>query len=164
MGMSSGNGRQRGAMSDINVTPLVDVMLVLLIVFMVTTPIIVDDMRQRNVDIDLPPTNAAPVTPDQLQTILTIRADFSVGLDLGQGETQGIVGCADAKGGDYATCLAPLEGKLKANETLHDGRRLFIMADRNLPYGFVLDVMARVKNAGILNVGMVTNPPGGTEG
>ena len=163
MGMSSGNGRQRGAMSEINVTPLVDVMLVLLIVFMVTTPIIVSPPTQRNVDIDLPPTNAEPVTPDALSKILTLRADYSVGLSMGKDESK-MVSCAEAKNGDYATCLGPLEGLLKNNEPLHDERPLFIMADRNLPYGFVLDVMARVKNAGIRNVGMVTNPPGGTEG
>ncbi len=164
MGMSTGgNKRGRGALSEINVTPLVDVMLVLLIVFMVTTPIIVKDLSQRNVDIDLPPTNAKPVALEDLQTILTIRNDLTVGLDLGQGEVKAIVRCTGAKD-DYTACLEPLEGMLKANEPLHDGRTVFIMADRTLPYGFVIDVMARVKNAGLQKVGMVTNPPTGKEG
>ena len=163
MAMSTGGGKRRSALSEINVTPLVDVMLVLLIVFMVTTPIIAQDLTQRNVDIDLPTTNAKPVAMKDVKTTLTIRGDLSVGLDLGAGETRVDVSCAGVTD-DYSVCLAPLEGMLKANEPLHDGRTLFIMADRKLPYGFVIDVMARVKNAGLQRVGMVTNPPAGTEG
>ena len=79
-------------LSDINVTPLVDVMLVLLVVFVVTTPIIVEEMQQRKVEIDLPTTNAAPVKPSELQTIVVLQG-FRVTLDLGQGESE-LVNCS----------------------------------------------------------------------
>ena len=59
----------------------------------------------------------------------------------------------------YDDCLDGVAATLGANQKLKDGRRIYIMADRNLPYGFVVDVMARVKKAGIVNLGMVTNPP-----
>ena len=149
----------RGALSEINVTPLVDVMLVLLVVFMVTTPIIVEEMQQRKVEIDLPQTNAAPVKPSELQTILALHRDYRVTLDLGQGESE-LVNCAGSTD-RFQGCLGPLEPRLKNNGPLKDGRRVFLMADRGLPYGFVVDVMARLKNAGIVNLGMVTNPPEG---
>ncbi len=161
MGMSTGSGGRKGALNEINVTPLVDVMLVLLVVFMVTTPIIVQDM-QRNVDIDLPATNAEPVDPHKIQTILVLDAGLKVSIDRGEGPSE-LVSCAGM--GEYAECLAPLEAMLKANPVIKDlqssGGRLFLMADRKLPYGFVVDVMARVKSAGITNLGMVTNPPEG---
>ena len=157
MAMSHKAGR--GALSEINVTPLVDVMLVLLVVFMVTTPIIVEEMQQRKVEINLPETNAAPVKPSELQTILALHRDFRVTLDLGQGESE-LVKCGAAPN-EFKGCLAPLEPRLKNNKPLQDGRRVFLMADRTLPYGFVVDVMARLKNAGIVNLGMVTNPPEG---
>ncbi|MCA9539365.1 MAG: biopolymer transporter ExbD [Myxococcales bacterium] len=162
--MSMGGGGRRGALSEINVTPLVDVMLVLLVVFMITTPVIVEEMTQRKVEIDLPTTNSnTPVKPNELQTIIALHADFKVALDLGQGESP-LADCSAAKDGVYGTCLADLEPKLKNNEALKDGRAVFLMADRRLPYGFVVDVMARMKNAGIVNVGMVTNPPEGSSG
>lgn len=162
MAMSPGGGR--GALSEINVTPLVDVMLVLLIVFMVTTPIIVSDLAQRKVEVDLPTTNAKPVTEAELNTVLILDADLNVKIDRGQGPSD-IAGCKATKAGPYEECLAPLGPFLTHNpaikEMVKDGSRLFLMADRNIPYGFVVDVMSRVKNAGITNLGMVTNPPGG---
>ena len=156
MSMSSNN---RGALSEINVTPLVDVMLVLLIVFMVTTPIIVEEAAQRKVEIDLPTTNAAPVSKDELKTLMILHPDFKVSLDLGEGETE-MADCSQSKGA-FDACLSKMSAQIGANERLKDGRRVFLMADRALPYGFVVDVMARLKKAGIGNLGMVTNPPEG---
>lgn len=158
MGMGGlGRGR-KGALSEINVTPLVDVMLVLLVVFMITTPMIVEDMRQRKVEVDLPPTTAKPVARSDLQTVLILHKDFRIGLDMGEGETE-VLRCQG--GTSFTECLEPLEPKLKGNPKLKELERLFLMADRTLPYGFVVDVMARLKNAGFANLGMVTNPPEG---
>ena len=162
MAMGSGNRRGGGTLNEINVTPLVDVMLVLLIVFMVATPIMVEN-SQRNVDIDLPTTDAKPVTQNQMQTLLVLHEDMRLGLDTGtgaeaEGDTETILAtCTGQK--VFDVCLKDVTTKLAANSKLQDGRRVYIMADRNLPYGFVVDVMARVKNAGIVNLGMVTNPP-----
>ena len=156
MGMSTGGGGRKGSLSEINVTPLVDVMLVLLVVFMVTTPIIVEEAKQRKVEIDLPKTNAEVVTNTEIQTIIGIHADYRVTLDLGEGESE-LVTCPDPS--DYAKCLEGLEPKLKANPKINAEQRIFLMADRKLPYGYVIDVMARIKAAGITNLGMVTDPP-----
>lgn len=164
MGMSTG-GKGRGSLSEINVTPLVDVMLVLLIVFMVTTPIIVAD-SQREVPLDLPQTNSnTPVQQDDLQTIIYLHADYRVGLDTGKeaGESE-LVNCQGVADTAFAACLAPLEDRLKNNPMLEGVQRVYIMADRKLPYGFVIDVMARLRNAGLVNLGMVTNPQDGKSG
>src|SRR6266536_603698 len=102
---TSGSGRQ--TLTEINVTPLVDVMLVLLIVFMVTAPLI-----QQGVEVKLPEAQAKSIDAEEQKLVLSIRAD----------------------------------------RTIHLG------ADRTLPYGFVVEVMATVQRAGIQNLGMITNP------
>lgn len=158
MGMSTGGGGRKNALSEINVTPLVDVMLVLLVVFMVTTPIIVEEDRQRKVDLDLPTTDAPVVTNDEIQTIIAIHNDFRITVDMGNGESE-LATCPGKA--NFAACLAPLGPKLEANKKLQAAERVFLMADRGLPYGYVVDVMARIKGAGITSLGMVTNPPEG---
>ncbi|HSN14374.1 MAG TPA: protein TolR [Anaeromyxobacteraceae bacterium] len=148
---SGGSGRQ--TLSEINVTPLVDVMLVLLIIFMVTAPLI-----QQGVEVNLPEARAKAVNAEEQKLVLSIKADKSLWL----GTT-----------GDPARVpYAALEERLRANARAEKDRELFLMADRTLPYGFVVDVMATVQRAGITNVGMITNPvapthpalPGGGEG
>lgn len=165
MGMQT-SGKGRGSLNEINVTPLVDVMLVLLVVFMITTPMIVEEAKQRQVDVDLPKTNAnQPVKPSEMNTIISLKADFKVELDTGAGESSPLVDCTTAAtSGDFAACLAELEPKLAANPKLQELDRIYLLADRKLPYGFVVDVMARLRNAGLVNIGMVTNPQDGSSG
>ncbi len=129
---SSGGGRP---MADINVTPLVDVMLVLMIIFMVTAPLI-----QRGVDVDLPPANAQPMPADDDVSVLSITKDQKVYL------------------GEAEIPFEELETKIRLNQKLQNDKELYLHADRNLPYGVVVDVMATLKNAGIENLGMVTDP------
>jgi biopolymer transport protein TolR len=134
---TGGSGRQ--TLSEINVTPLVDVMLVLLIVFMVTAPLI-----QQGVEVNLPEARAKTVEATEQKLVLSIRADRTLWL----GTTE-----------DAARVpLAALEERLRANARAQKDRELFLMADQALPYGFVVDVMATVQRAGIVNVGMITNP------
>ena len=154
--MAMHTGKGRGTINEINVTPLVDVMLVLLVVFMVTTPIIVEETK-RSVDIDLPQTTAQPVAESELKTLVLLDSQRGVHLDLGKGRTE-LVRC-EMNLTDFAACLTPLTEKLSKNTALKDGRRVFILADRALAYGFVVDVMAHLKSAGIINIGMVTNSP-----
>jgi biopolymer transport protein TolR len=134
---SGGSGRQ--SLTEINVTPLVDVMLVLLIIFMVTAPLI-----QQGVEVSLPEARAKPVEAEEQKLVLSIKADRSLWL----GTTE------DAARVPYDD----LEDKLKANARAMKDRELYLMADKGLPYGFVVDVMATVQRAGIVNVGMITNP------
>ncbi|HTN53681.1 MAG TPA: protein TolR [Anaeromyxobacter sp.] len=134
---SGGSGRQ--SLSEINVTPLVDVMLVLLIIFMVTAPLI-----QQGVEVSLPEARAKPVEAQEQKLVLSIKADRS--LWLGTSE--------DAARIPYDL----LEDKLRSNVRAQKDHELYLMADKSLPYGFVVDVMATVQRAGIVNVGMITNP------
>jgi biopolymer transport protein TolR len=136
---ASAGGSGRTSLSEINVTPLVDVMLVLLIIFMVTAPLI-----QQGVEVSLPEARAKQVDAQEQKLVLSIKADRS--LWLGTSEDAARVPYDD------------LEDKLRANTRALKDKELFLMADKALPYGFVVDVMATVQRAGIVNVGMITNP------
>jgi biopolymer transport protein TolR len=133
----SGSGRQ--ALSEINVTPLVDVMLVLLIIFMVTAPLI-----QQGVEMNLPDARAKPVKAEEQKLVLSIKADRS--LWLGSSEDAARIP------------FDALEEKLRTNARIQKDHELYLMADKGLPYGFVVDVMATVQRAGITSMGMITNP------
>jgi biopolymer transport protein TolR len=134
MAMSTGGG-SNAPMSEINITPFVDVMLVLLIIFMVTAPMI-----SKGVEIDLPKAKAEPMEVDESKLVMTIDAKRNVFL----GETQ--------------IPHAKLEGVLVNNVRLQREGELYLEADRSIPYGFVVQVMAIVKRAGIPKLGMVTDP------
>ena len=130
MAMSTGGD---DFVSEINVTPFVDVMLVLLIIFMVTAPMMIEGL-----DVDLPPVQTAEALPtEDDHLILTVKGDGSLFLD------------------EYQTTLADLESVLKT-QVLGPGKQLFLRADRNVPYGVVADVMSRARGAGIHDLGVVT--------
>jgi biopolymer transport protein TolR len=132
-GGDSGGGRR--AMTDINVTPLVDVMLVLLIIFMVTAPLI-----QSGVKIDLPRASAQQMEHKEEKLVLSITRDRRVFL----GNTE----------------IAPrdLEAKLSTNARVQKDKELYLHADRSLPYGQVVEFMAIARRAGVESLGMITEP------
>jgi len=136
---ASTNGSGRQTLSEINVTPLVDVMLVLLIVFMVTAPLI-----QQGVEVNLPEARAKTVDAHEQKLVLSIKSDRSIFL----GSTEDAARIPSDR----------LEEKLRANVRAMKDKELYLMADRSLPYGFVVEVMAAVQRAGVVNVGMITNP------
>jgi biopolymer transport protein TolR len=142
---TSGAGRQ--TLTEINVTPLVDVMLVLLIIFMVTAPMI-----QQGVEVNLPEVKAQAVKAEEQKLVLSVKADRTLWLG------------TDDK--PARVTLAELEDKLRSNARVVRDRELYLMADRSLPYGFVVEVMATVQRAGVTNLGMITNPvpPSAEEG
>jgi biopolymer transport protein TolR len=125
-------------MSEINITPFVDVMLVLLIIFMVTAP-----MMGRGVELDLPKAKAEPMEVDQSKLVMTIDAGRRVFL----GETE--------------IPHAKLEDALGSNARLRREGELYLQADATVPYGFVVQVMAIIKKAGIPKLGMITDPAQG---
>jgi biopolymer transport protein TolR len=130
---------QRGQMvSQINVTPLVDVMLVLLVIFMVTAPII-----QQGVEVRLPSVKAQALPGKEEQFVVSITRDSQIYLN-------------DAK-----LSAVDLTDKLKAIAQERPDRQVFIRADDQVPYGEVIRTMAAIKAAGIENVGMVTEMPAG---
>jgi biopolymer transport protein TolR len=119
--------------SEINVTPFVDVMLVLLIIFMVTAP-----MMTEGLDVELPKVEASETLPTENDhMVLTVKDNGALFLD------------------EYETTLDDLAQVLRTN--VRDlGRQLFVRADKNVPYGVVMEVMGRIRGAGITDVGLVT--------
>jgi biopolymer transport protein TolR len=135
MAMSTGGGGSGSMLTEINVTPLVDVMLVLLIIFMVSAP-----MLQTGVDVNLPQANAQTIPDDEGKLILTVTKDKRVFL------------------GKLEIPWKDIEATLKNNAKLNADREVYLHADRELKYGDVVQVMAAVKQAGVDKLGMVTDP------
>jgi biopolymer transport protein TolR len=131
---SSGGGG-KAPLGEINVTPLVDVMLVLLIIFMVSAP-----MMNTGVDVDLPAAQAPRVEIDDEKLLLTIAKDQKVYL------------------GRDEIAYEKLEATLLANERMQRDKELYVQADQDVPYGFVVKVLAIIKKAGIQKLGLVTDP------
>lgn len=133
MAMNTGKG---GLVSEINVTPFVDVMLVLLIIFMVATP-----MMTEGLEVDLPQTKQVETLPTEIDhMLLTVRRDGRIYLD------------------EYAIeNLDELEGYL-TRLVKDKNRTLFMQADREVPYGIVVEVMGQIKAAGIENLGVIAEP------
>lgn len=137
MGGSSG-GKSRMTMSEINVTPLVDVMLVLLIIFMVTAP-----MMQQGIDIDLPETAASGVETTDEPFVLVIKKNKKLYV------------------GDVQIPDDQLRTKLAAIFETRANKQIYLQADRTVDYGFVAEVMGEIRAAGIFNIGLVTLPKAG---
>lgn len=129
-----GRGRGRkGSISEINVTPLVDVMLVLLIIFMVAAP-----MMTVGVPVDLPQTSATALNSETQPITISINAEGKIYLQ----ETE--------------ITAAEISEKLQAISTTGYNERIFVRADSISTYGVVADVMARIQGAGFKNIGLVT--------
>jgi len=126
-------------LSEINVTPLVDVMLVLLIIFMVATP-----MLHRGLSVNLPRTESKPLKAEEV-LIITITKDKIITL------------------GKTPLILSDLEERLEKIATAQPDRPIYLRADKDLSYGFVIQVMAAIRKAGIQNLGMVTELPQSNE-
>lgn len=135
MGMSSNSTKSRVALSEINVTPLVDVMLVLLIMFMVTAP-----LMQQGIDVDLPKTSASGVELNDEPFVLVIEASGKILAAKNQIE------------------LSTLKEKLKSIFETRKNKQIYIQADKKVGYGVVAEVMAEVRSAGIYNIGLITIP------
>ncbi len=127
--------QDQDSISQINITPLVDVMLVLLVIFMVTAPIL-----QQGVSIDLPEVTAAPLVGSEEQLIVVVTRDGKVQLN------------------DASIKIDELGRKLSTIVSVKPDRQVYLRADKNVPYGKVVEVMAAVRLAGVRKLGMVTEP------
>jgi biopolymer transport protein TolR len=135
MAMDAASQRNGMAISQINVTPLVDVMLVLLVIFMVTAPII-----QQGVQVNLPQANAGAITGNEQLLVVTIAKNGKIYLN------------------DNAMTLAELGDKLRAIRKLQADKEVYLRADQEVRYGIVIKTIAAIKQAGINRLGMVTRP------
>jgi biopolymer transport protein TolR len=132
--MKGGNG-DKEFMSDINVTPLVDVMLVLLIIFMVTAPMMV-----QGLDVALPQVTAKAMEVKEEQLMVTIRKDGEIFIN------------------DFQVTVEDLQDKLSKILQSRASHEVYLKADKDVAYGIVAQAMARIKDAGVDKLGMVTEP------
>ncbi len=135
MSSSPASAGGRRVLSEINVTPFVDVMLVLLIIFMVTAP-----LMQQGIDVDLPETTTQPIRVRNDPLILTVEADGKYHL----GRTEVPIG--------------ELVAKLEAIFDARGSKELYLRADRKAAYGVVVKAMAAARAAGSTQLGIVTEP------
>ena len=128
-------GPEKRPLSQINVTPLVDVMLVLLIIFMVTAP-----MMQEGMDVNLPKVEASGISAGEEPLVITINRDRRIFVN------------------DSAFRQSDLSGKLEAIRKTRSGLTVLLKADESVPYGYIMGVMAAIRKAGIEKIGLITEP------
>lgn len=136
MGMqTSGSRSSKVAISEINVTPFVDVMLVLLVIFMVTAP-----MMQQGLDVDLPKTSSAGIALNEDPFVVSIDASGKIKIS------------------DTAILMTDLKAKLIAIFETKKNKQIYIQADKKVDYGVVAEVMGEARAAGIYNLSLITIP------
>ena len=128
-------GGDKKLMSEINVTPLVDVMLVLLIIFMVAAP-----MMMQGMDVQLPQTQSKAISSREERLVVSLNKKQEIFIN------------------EYQVSRSELQEKLKILYQNKKEGEVFLRADRSLPYGFVIQIMSDIKNSGIEKLGMVTEP------
>ena len=141
MAVDTSSQQSGTTISQINVTPLVDVMLVLLVIFMVTAPII-----QQGVQVNLPQAKAGAIPGKEEQLVVAVTRNGRIYLN------------------DNPMTLSELGQKLRAIRGLQADKEVYLRADQDVRYGAVMKVVAEIKQAGIQKLGMVTRLPGQEEG
>ncbi len=134
MGPIRGNGRKR-LVSDINVTPLVDVMLVLLIIFMITAP-----MMTQGLNVDLPETTSKSLRQEEKPLVVTIDKQGEISIN------------------NVPQVRALMVQELEKNYAANKDQPIFLRADKNVAYGIVVEVMTDIKAVGFDKIGMITKP------
>jgi len=136
--LSNGRRNTRTAMAEINITPLVDVVLVLLLIFMLTAPVL-----QSGIDVAIPKTRATQTLTEE-RMVVTIDKSQNVYLQAG--------------GADRAVNVADLPGLLRSSSKEPAKKTVYVRADERVPFGAFASVMEAVKSAGITNISIVTQP------
>jgi len=141
MGMQTNNGGGHSVLSEINVTPFVDVMLVLLVIFMVTTPIL-----YQGVEVDLPKTDSQPMVSldRERKVVVTLKSNGTIFIEKEE----------------YSLSELRIEIRKLMSERGKDVREedVFLRADTSVPYGTVVAVMSEIRNAGVTKLGLITEP------
>ena len=128
-------GKHSELMSEINVTPFVDVMLVLLIIFMVTAPMMI-----QGLNVDLPEASAKPFESEKEHLVISINKEQQIFVN------------------DFEVTVESLGNKLTKILQGRTDRDVYLKADKGIPYGTVVQVMAEIKGAGVDQLGMITEP------
>ena len=141
MGMQTGKNNGRTVMSEINVTPFVDVMLVLLVIFMVTTPIL-----YQGVDVNLPKTESRPMPSldRERKVVVTLNSSGEIFIEKERYTLD-----------QLRIEIRKLMAERGKNLTDED---VFLRADTSVPYGTVVEVMSEIRNAGVQKIGLITEP------
>ena len=182
-------GRRRGrvaagTLAEINVTPLVDVMLVLLVIFMTASSVETarlsreaetlrqvvaedqtarvpdDEKKERQVEVDLPKAEAQRIPADKRTEAVTLSIDARWRIHIGE-TTLAECSPKAKKHASQEACLDAFEEALSGHDAAREQRSVQVRADRSLPYGFVLATLARLRRAGISSFGLVTEVPAG---
>ncbi|ASK34628.1 protein TolR [Alloalcanivorax mobilis] len=132
----------RKVMAEINVVPYIDVMLVLLVIFMATAP-----MMTQGVSVDLPQTSSAPIAIKEEPVMITVRADGSYFINVGEDSNS-------------ATALETVKERVLTIREQKPNTLFLVQGDQKVPYGRVVTLMSELQSAGVENVGLVTEPPG----
>jgi len=134
-------GGKRRLAAEINVVPYIDVMLVLLVIFMITAPLL-----QQGVKVDLPNTNSKPLDQnDEEPLIISIKKDGSYYINLGEGQEQSID-------------LATLKDKVTKVRAAKPNTPVMVWGDKDVAYGTIVELMSELQQAGVPDVGLVTEP------
>ncbi len=138
----NGSGPLQGKlMADINVTPMVDVMLVLLVIFMVTAPLLVAGMP-----VELPKTTAQPIPQTKKPVVVTFAADKSLSIR------------------DERVDAGSLVPRLAALRASQGDAVLYVRADKKIPYGDVMELLSRISASGYQRISLLSQPPGSEAG
>lgn len=132
---TSSSKNTKMVMSEINVTPFVDVMLVLLIIFMVTAP-----MMQQGIDVNLPKTASTGMSLNESPFVIVIHQGGKIKIS------------------DIEVSISTLREKLKSIFANKKDKQVYIQADTKVNYGYVAEAMAEIRQAGILNISLITLP------
>src|SRR5947209_2662407 len=136
MAFTNSQGRTQSSLADINITPLVDVVLVLLIIFMITTPVL-----QSGIDVAVPKTRTVKEVTQQ-RAVLTVKRDQTLYLSFGSA--------------DKAVNIHDIPGLVHGR--VHPDQAVYVRADENIPFGLFASVMDSLKQGGITNISVVTQP------
>ena len=141
MGIGTSNGGNRTVLSEINVTPFVDVMLVLLVIFMVTAPIL-----YQGVEVNLPKTTSKPIPSIQREkkVVVTVNEKGEVYIEKEKYK--------------LSELKLKVRGMILGKGKNLENEQVFLRADSSVPYGTVIDVMTEIRKAGVENIGLITEP------
>lgn len=132
----------RRVMSEINVVPYIDVMLVLLVIFMATAP-----MMTQGVSVDLPRADSAPIISKGEPVMITVQANGSYFINVGEDSSA-------------TASLETIKERVLTIRKQKPNALFLVEGDQNVPYGKVVTLMSELQSAGVENVGLVTEPPG----